>query len=723
MLYADAGAHSGREPLGMEELLSTWLRAFGIPEDQHQPHRIGLLGQFRSVLRELPGALLILLDDAAPDHPLADLIPADDRHRLLVTVRFVPQDARIARLPLGTLTPAHSRALLAPTTDGPDTDLPDVAEIAELCGHLPLALDVIAARLRTDTAPGATHRVLAALRPPGERLAELDPVRHAFTTSYRALDPQDAALLCHLGLHPGTEIDTGSAAALAGVTPAAAGRSLRRLTRAHLLRPTGDGERVRFHDLLRLYATELAAEEPEAERRAALGRLLDHYAERAADGPSDTWLERERGALAAAVEQAVREGLYERVAPVAEPLAEYLMRRTRTVDALYVLRQDVLAAQHLGAHHREARTLEVMRGQFLLLGHEPEARQCTEAGHLARIRRGVFSPELDYEFGQQAAENGDHRAAARHFRRAARGWRRHGAPHHVSAALSALGWALEGGDDAGAAERAHQEALTAAEAAGDAYLAGHAWLHLAHCALRQHDHTVAVQRLRAGLRPARASGDIRTTIAVLEQLAVAEIESGRPAAAEAPLREAIDLAETHSLHLLRNQLLAVEVTRLKLAADEGGAATLAARLADEPETLPPPPDVPPPPVERTLRHIRPVLLRLFALPAGTALWSLGQLAAAAGSGGPVALWAAQLTLACGTAWGARRVWLRGRGTEFGDLLAVCAHRLHAPAAAALIPWGVQNGAADACLVSAAALTLHSGAQLWPVLRARLRRGR
>lgn len=55
VLYADAGAHSGREPVGVEELLGTWLRSFGIPGDQLQPHRDGLLAQFRSTLRDQRG--------------------------------------------------------------------------------------------------------------------------------------------------------------------------------------------------------------------------------------------------------------------------------------------------------------------------------------------------------------------------------------------------------------------------------------------------------------------------------------------------------------------------------------------------------------------------------------------------------------------------------------------------------------------------------------------
>src|SRR5205814_3579695 len=80
-----------------------------------------------------------------------------------------------------------------------------------------------------------------------------------------------------LGLHPGPDITATAAASLAGVPPAEARRLLHELTRAHLLTEPVAG-RYALHDLLRVYAAELAHTSETAEaRRAAIGRLLDHY--------------------------------------------------------------------------------------------------------------------------------------------------------------------------------------------------------------------------------------------------------------------------------------------------------------------------------------------------------------------------------------------------------------------------------------------------------------
>ncbi|MFD7101451.1 NB-ARC domain-containing protein [Streptomyces celluloflavus] len=730
VLYADAGAHSGREPVGVEELLGTWLRSFGIPGDQLQPHRDGLLAQFRSTLRDQRGAVLILLDDASADRHLAPLIPADDRHRLLVTVRMVPADPRVAVVPLAPLAPEDSRALLADRATGA-AQRPELDEIAALCEHLPLALEVMAGRLRAER--DGARRILDALRPDGERLTELDPVRQAFDASYRALDEPDARLLRFLGLHPGSVIDAGSAAALAGVSAAEADRTLRRLVRAHLLQPTGSEGRARFHDLLRLYARELAGREPAAERTAALGRLLAHYGERAA-GAGDAWFEGERGTLAAAVAEAVEQGLYDLVEPVAVPLGAYLIRRTLTVDALTVLRQAVLAAQHRGDHRREAELLLTMRRQYRALGRRREARECAEAGHLARIRLGVRSPEVDDEFGEQAAERGDHEAARYHLQRAAQAWRRRSDTRRLAASLSALGQALEALGHFEEATGAYSGAAARADAAGDLVVAAHASLLLAGCAAHGHQRDFDVMQLRQVLEVAREAGDLRATIEALELLAVAEIRAGRTPAAAPLLKEAIGLAESHRLPLLLNRLLTVELERLQLEAKEAEAAALQARVERLP--TPTPPEVPEPPVRLAARHVRPVLLRLFAFPVCGALWALGQLLWALVQGGPMVLWLGQLLVAAGMALGARQRWLPSHRPLLAfDVRVVrptaVARRVYITeawidalgtpvAGAGQLAAGASAGALRDSLVAAALLVLHGAAQLWPRLRERLK---
>jgi tetratricopeptide (TPR) repeat protein len=91
-----------------------------------------------------------------------------------------------------------------------------------------------------------------------------------------------------MGVHPGPDIAISAAASLAGVPSDRVRPLLAELARAHLIDEHAPG-RFAFHDLLRAYAGELARlREPDAERRAALLRVLDYYLHTAR--AADRWL-------------------------------------------------------------------------------------------------------------------------------------------------------------------------------------------------------------------------------------------------------------------------------------------------------------------------------------------------------------------------------------------------------------------------------------------------
>jgi tetratricopeptide (TPR) repeat protein len=162
-------------------------------------------------------------------------------------------------------------------------------EIAFLCGRLPLALAVAAAR--AEARPGFPLAALAAeLRDPAGRLDALDAgdpaasVRAVFSWSYRQLSDAAARMFRLLGVHPGPDISPAAAASLAAVDEREARRLLAELTRAHLAAEHVPG-RYALHDLLRAYAADHARSiDSEPERAAAVGRMLDHYLFSARDG-------------------------------------------------------------------------------------------------------------------------------------------------------------------------------------------------------------------------------------------------------------------------------------------------------------------------------------------------------------------------------------------------------------------------------------------------------
>ncbi len=197
---------------------------------------------------------------------------ARDEHRL---EGLIASDA--ARpVPLDTLEADDGTALLAGVLGEERVLAEPVAarRLAELCGGLPLALRVTAARLA-----GRPQWTLAALADEladeRGRLAFLDVddtgVAAALRLTVQHLPPDAVHQFARLGHHPGGHVDPYAAAALAGTDPVAAAAALERLAAAHLVSETAPGRWV-LHDLVRLYARGL---DPAAAREALVG-VLDH---------------------------------------------------------------------------------------------------------------------------------------------------------------------------------------------------------------------------------------------------------------------------------------------------------------------------------------------------------------------------------------------------------------------------------------------------------------
>jgi len=158
---------------------------------------------------------------------------------------------------------------------------PAAAErIVRLCGLLPLAVRVAGARLATRA-----HRSLdwLAWRLADERcrLDELVQgdleVRASLALSYQALDAERQRAFRLLGLIGAPDFAAWTASALLDVSLDRAEELVEGLVDAQLVEVASHGAggvRWRFHDLLRVYARELAAAEPSGERGAALERFV-----------------------------------------------------------------------------------------------------------------------------------------------------------------------------------------------------------------------------------------------------------------------------------------------------------------------------------------------------------------------------------------------------------------------------------------------------------------
>lgn len=291
-LYVDLRGHSrGGEPVTPTAALSRLLTALGVAPEAVPGDEEHLAGAYRSATAGR--RLLIVLDNAATTEQVAPLVPGTPGCVVVVTSRNVLPGLAVEHgahvLTLDVLTPADAAALLDGLLGAERTgaDPGSAATVAALCGYLPLALRIVAAKILTD--PDATLAGMAARLRESDRLSTLGfddsgvAVRAAFELSYGSLADDARHAFRMIGLVPGTDVTADAVAALLGIGAAAAERLLDRLAAGHLLARSGPG-RFQMHDLLRDYAAELClATEAEPERHAALTRLVAYYVHRSTD--------------------------------------------------------------------------------------------------------------------------------------------------------------------------------------------------------------------------------------------------------------------------------------------------------------------------------------------------------------------------------------------------------------------------------------------------------
>jgi DNA-binding SARP family transcriptional activator len=281
-LHVDlAGTSSSpRAPMGV---LAELLRALGIPDaglPRDLPERSALL---RS---QLAGKrMCVVLDDAGGAAQVRPLLPGTGACAVLVTSRLSLPDLDGA-VPVDVdLLPEPEAALLLQGIVGAErvaAEPDNAAAILRQCGHLPLAIRVAGAKLTNR--PNWSLRVLAdRLHDERRRLDELRvgdlAVRASVTLSYDLLPMSAAAAFRWIGALGPVQFPAWVVAAALGRT--SADEVLDVLVDAHLVElvasdATGQ-PRYRLHDLLRVYAAELAERDGPGKTRAAARRVLEGY--------------------------------------------------------------------------------------------------------------------------------------------------------------------------------------------------------------------------------------------------------------------------------------------------------------------------------------------------------------------------------------------------------------------------------------------------------------
>jgi tetratricopeptide (TPR) repeat protein/transcriptional regulator with XRE-family HTH domain len=148
-----------------------------------------------------------------------------------------------------------------------------LAEIADLLGHLPLAVAIVAGRL-LDEPEQPVSSLLRRLRREKERLGELVygewSVKTAFNISYERLTPDLQQFFGALGAFRGEDFAVTAVAEVTEMPVAATGHNLEKLYELSLLQRRQPG-RYQLHPLLRDYARERIA------TNTPLARMAAHY--------------------------------------------------------------------------------------------------------------------------------------------------------------------------------------------------------------------------------------------------------------------------------------------------------------------------------------------------------------------------------------------------------------------------------------------------------------
>ncbi|WP_079181229.1 helix-turn-helix domain-containing protein [Streptomyces sp. CB00316] len=379
------------EPADPRDVLATLLRALGVP-GHAVPHslseRSGMLRSIAATRR-----LLLVLDNAADDDQVRPLLPSTGSSLTIITSRSGLTGLEAAhRVDLPLLRREESVELLTRIigSERVDREAQTARDLADLCGHLPLAIRIAGQRLAGR--PQELLDKLATQLAREERRLDLLKagdlqVRAAFALSYQQLGSVSRTLLRRSALAAGQGFSPETAAVLAETTLREAELGLEELSDQGLLQAEATVERYRFHDLLRLFAAELAAAEDDGAaeeaardraarwmlaRATAAGLHFEAQQHRTPDNDPDpatapvgraqarSWLEAERCQWLAALRHAHSAGWHRAVVDTAEAMHWFSDLTQHWELWVEVFRRAADAARALGSIREEATHLNYL---------------------------------------------------------------------------------------------------------------------------------------------------------------------------------------------------------------------------------------------------------------------------------------------------------------------------------------------------------------------------
>ncbi|MFC8373433.1 tetratricopeptide repeat protein [Streptomyces sp. NPDC057239] len=577
------------DPVTADQAVLALLDALGVRDGDLPPTADRQYDAYRALLTERRDRMLLILDNASDPAQYLPLLPGTDHHRVLITSRDRTDALPLRLINLETLAPDDSVTLLTcalhdtdERDDRPTREPGALRELADLCGHLPLALQIAAGMLRRRR-----HRNIASLvadiREAGDATTVLDHgspgtdlygrslvLRPVLETSYRRLPLDQARLLRLLCLAPSAETSTEAIATLVDLDTGAVLSLLEDLAARYLVTPVGGGNgtasamRWRLHDLVRMFGAGVVAgdaglrEEGEVARERVLGFYV-RWADAADDrlrwlpekpvperfgdrGEALAWLDSERSGLVAAVGWGREERFAGAAVRLASCLGVYLAWRRYTDDRIAVAETAREAARLVGDRLGEADAWDNLGLALRHAGRTEEAINAHSLAHDLYQSAGDRHREanawnnlgLALQVAGRAEEAIDAHTRDRDLCQAA------GDRHNEAIAWNNLGSALRNAGRAEEAIDAHTLARDLFQATGDRHHEATAWNNLGNALQEAGRAKEAIEAYSKDLEICREFEDWYGEGQTLHNLALAHEDAHRPAEARAAYLRSAD---------------------------------------------------------------------------------------------------------------------------------------------------------------------------------------
>jgi DNA-binding SARP family transcriptional activator len=591
------------------EALRGFLYALGTPSNRIPADLDAQTGLYRSLLKDK--RMLVVLDNARDVEHVQPLIPGSPDCLTIVTSRnrltgLVTTECGQA-FTLDPMPVAEARAMVAlrlgAGRGARESDAVD--RIVEMCGRLPLALAIAAARAAAypDVPLSAIARELRDAQGGLDAFAydDTSDLRAVFSWSYRALSPRAARLFRLLARHRGPDISLATSASVLGDDPRTTRAAIAELTRTRLMTEHKPG-RFQFHDLVRAYGLELGDElDTDEDRAAARLRTADHYlhsghhvrlllqphqASLPLGAPAPgvipesvpnadramAWFIAEQHVLRDFVEHAAADGLGDHAWRVALDMQEFFQRRGMHLSWAATMRTALTAARGTGDRVGEARALRSLAGAYYFMGDVERSLDHLRATEelLAELGWVAEQAYVQRSIGHVLARRGfggggDYPAAFEHYERAHRLYLAMDHQLGVAISLEGMGVCALRLDRFDEALDLLGQAMSTFKLTDDRHGEANCWSELgkAHARLTLYDEAIACFRRAVDLYHAQASlvGEVESLVLLGDAL----VDSGNQRQARGVWLEAAGLIENGRMARVGPSLFSVDEVRERIA--------------------------------------------------------------------------------------------------------------------------------------------------------------